>query len=325
MQSFEVFLLGVGVVIIAGFFAVALWRTRYKDDVAEIEPAIEVVEPTLSDAKLGEVGVEAQTIEPIIVNTASSEPKSLSPDFESEEPMAIKINGGTAVNVYADEEPVVGPVAAEMAEEIYNEDRIRAAGKAALAQAKEDPKSARANPFAKGSEWMGVIKEAFKERTSHQAPQVQPRQESLPNLVVIYVVAPRAKSFYGSDIAQLLEEQGLQFGRMDVFHKSDEFGREIFSVASAVEPGTFDYDNMSMSSTPGLCCYFNLDRVVNPKQSFRALLSCVYELGHFLRADLLDDNREPLSQNSVAASLARIKAKMAESQQVNAGNPVNVE
>ncbi len=54
---------------------------------------------------------------------------------------------------------------------------------------------------------------------------------------------------------QALEAESLQHGKYDVFHRLDEHGASIiFSVASMVEPGTFDLAKMAAKHFPASRC-----------------------------------------------------------------------
>lgn len=326
MQSFEFILLTVGVLIIVGFFVAALWRTRRDNADSDLNlerdsdlEAPDLDEPTISAT--ADHGVESQTIEPIIIETKSREPKKVYGEFETSQTISMPISNpvsdtGSTQKSSPSAAPILGEISTEYADEepfvvsTASEKRMNKT----MPDADNEPQS----------DWMQTIRKTFKHRTEDYRAAQEAQKRPPSGLIVLYVVAPRGKSFYGVDIANLLEDQGLRFGVKDVFHKTDDFGREIFSVASAVEPGTFDYDNMALSSTPGLCCFFDLDAVENAKQSFRSLLSCVYEMAHFFRAEILDENREPLTQASVGQSLAKIKSTMKQGTMEQA-RPVNVE
>ena len=53
---------------------------------------------------------------------------------------------------------------------------------------------------------------------------------------------PREEGFAGAELVAALRDQGLRFGEMNIFHYLDEdSGSALYSVANAIEPGTFDW------------------------------------------------------------------------------------
>lgn len=156
-------------------------------------------------------------------------------------------------------------------------------------------------------EWAAIVKKTFKQRTDLNRQRLSDQQRRLGGLVVIHVMAPQNMAFYGGDVLEVLTHLGLRFGDRRIFHKFNEQGQKLFSIAQAVEPGCFDINNMTLISVRGLSCFFDLSAASNPKQAFRNLLACVHEIAHYLRAEILDEHYRPLTQETIAQILKKIK------------------
>lgn len=75
---------------------------------------------------------------------------------------------------------------------------------------------------------------------------------------IIHVMAQTEKVFKGYELLQALLSQGLRFGEMNIFHRHQQTngkGPVLFSLTSAVEPGTFDIHNMGRCVCPGLTLF----------------------------------------------------------------------
>src|SRR5690606_32068299 len=83
-------------------------------------------------------------------------------------------------------------------------------------------------------------------RPAARKPEPPPRPEpALLEVIVVHLIAPRGHRFDGRELLQELLEGGMRFGEMNIFHcHRHENGEDVlqFSMANAVEPGTFDID-----------------------------------------------------------------------------------
>ncbi|MEP3561314.1 MAG: cell division protein ZipA, partial [Marinobacter sp.] len=90
-------------------------------------------------------------------------------------------------------------------------------------------------------------------------------------VLVINVLSPQDKPFEGAVLKKLFEACGLEFGDLDIYHRhegSDTTTPVQFSVASAVEPGTFRPEDMPALSTPGISFFMSLPGPTNALQAF---------------------------------------------------------
>jgi len=113
----------------------------------------------------------------------------------------------------------------------------------------------------------------------------------------IHVMAT-TQLFEGRQLLELLLQYGLRFGDMNIFHRHEHptgQGDILFSMAQAVEPGTFNIDSLSRDLVPGVSFFMSLPG----KKSTLALdlmIDTARRLAYELQADLLDANSQVLTQ-----------------------------
>jgi cell division protein ZipA len=134
----------------------------------------------------------------------------------------------------------------------------------------------------------------------------EPRVEEAPvpqaqKIVAVRVTARPPERFGGTQLLDALHAEGLEFGRYEIFHRLDPVGHPIFSMASLVEPGTFDPKTMNECAYPGIALFAVLPGPVSARQAFEELLSTAHSLAGRLGGGLQDDRGAPLSMNRITA------------------------
>ena len=110
-------------------------------------------------------------------------------------------------------------------------------------------------------------------------------------ILAINVLARGNKRFIGSDLWEAFQRNGLTFGDMNIFHRLNPVTRTPqFSVANAIEPGTFDLSNMESMKTPGACLFLRLPGPSEPAAVFDDMLRVARDIGHGLGGELKDEN-----------------------------------
>lgn len=75
----------------------------------------------------------------------------------------------------------------------------------------------------------------------------------------LIIQAPDNSLYKGNDFMPLFLSQGLKYGEMNIFHRYENLGKDpgdaIFSLANAVEPGTFELEKIDSFSTPALAIF----------------------------------------------------------------------
>lgn len=144
-----------------------------------------------------------------------------------------------------------------------------------------------------------------------KADKPEPRKPAaLPDVVlVINVVARDPAGFKGPALLQSLLESGLRFGDMDIFHRHESMagnGEVLFSMANALNPGTFDLDDIDNCSTRAVCFFLSLPGPRHPKQAFDLMVAAARKLAHELGGDLKDEQRSVLTAQTIEHYRQRI-------------------
>ncbi|MDP2091686.1 MAG: cell division protein ZipA C-terminal FtsZ-binding domain-containing protein, partial [Pseudohongiella sp.] len=101
------------------------------------------------------------------------------------------------------------------------------------------------------------------------------RDPGYSQVLVINVMARPKSSIQGDELLPLLLGAGLRFGEMSIFHRHADRkgGPVLFSVANALNPGTFDLNRISDFSTQGVCFFMTLPNVANNMLAFEQMLA----------------------------------------------------
>jgi cell division protein ZipA len=113
--------------------------------------------------------------------------------------------------------------------------------------------------------------------------------------IVALRLAATAQRFPGQQLRDALEAEGLQHGKYDVFHRSTEDGASVFSVASMVEPGTFDLERMGTAMYPGVTLFAQLPGPIPGAHAVQELVACGKRLQEALGGTLQDERGVPLT------------------------------
>jgi cell division protein ZipA len=132
-------------------------------------------------------------------------------------------------------------------------------------------------------------------------------------IVGVRVCALGDAGWSGAALRSTLEDQGLAFGRYQVFHRRHSDGRSLFSAASLVEPGIFDPSRMVEEYFRGLTLFAILPGPAPPLQTFDAMMETAKDLAEALGGTVQDDRGSPLSPQRVMAlreDVARFQARL---------------
>jgi len=147
--------------------------------------------------------------------------------------------------------------------------------------------------------------------------QSAPRQEPKPKdpgpvleVIVFHLIARRPERFDGQDMLRLLLENGLRYGDMHIFHRHrDVDGREQleFSVANAVEPGTFDIDSMEDEQFAGITFFMKLPGPRDPLASLERMLTAGRRLAEGMNGELKDEQHSVLTPQTMEHLRQRVQ------------------
>jgi cell division protein ZipA len=103
----------------------------------------------------------------------------------------------------------------------------------------------------------------------------------------------------GAKLQEVLAAELLSHGKYDIFHREHSDGQAIFSIASMVEPGTFDLEKMNETLYPGVTMFAQLPGPVPGMHALNELVACARRLHQSLGGVLQDDRGVPLTVHRI--------------------------
>lgn len=142
-------------------------------------------------------------------------------------------------------------------------------------------------------------------------PKAGANRPPAEEVVVINVLASREQGdFSGTALKKLFEACGLEHGDLDIYHRhetADTTSPVQFSVASAVEPGTFVPGEMEKMSTPGISFFMSLPGPTNSMQAFDFMLETAQAVVRNLGGELKDERRSVMTAQTIEHCRQRIR------------------
>jgi cell division protein ZipA len=132
--------------------------------------------------------------------------------------------------------------------------------------------------------------------SSSEAPQAR-RVERRKILSVRLAMAPQRME--GAKLLEALLAESLQHGKYSIFHRLHTDGSIIFSVASMVEPGTFDLDKVGETLYPGITMFAQLPGPVPGMHALNEVIACARRLQANLGGTLQDERGIPLTVHRI--------------------------
>ncbi|MCP4700664.1 MAG: hypothetical protein GY862_27990 [Gammaproteobacteria bacterium] len=149
-----------------------------------------------------------------------------------------------------------------------------------------------------------------------QTEQTEPKKDEKKNLIIpLYVKSLHAEGFSGSDVFAVMDQLRLFHGKMRIFHHYGLDNKEsepapgkqpVFSVASVLEPGTFDPEKVHHFSTPGLVLFMQIPGQLGGRVAFELMLNHAYRMAEILEGDLENEQRHQLDSAKINAIRQRI-------------------
>jgi cell division protein ZipA len=163
-----------------------------------------------------------------------------------------------------------------------------------------------------------VVTSEVQADTARRKPAQKPSDQPLAGanrpdareVVVINVLAKTGESFSGTKLKDLFEACGLQHGDLDIYHRheaTDTHSPVQFSVASAVEPGTFRPEDMATLSTPGISFFMSMPGPTNSLQAFEFMLETAQCVVRNLGGELKDERRSVMTPQTIEHCRQRIR------------------
>ena len=135
--------------------------------------------------------------------------------------------------------------------------------------------------------------------SSSSQQRTEPAESKTPSdFIVLYILPkddPKENLFLlGAQINSSAQAMGLTFGEMNIFHYKPA-GRNVFSLANMLEPGSFDADTIHDLKTSGLTVFMQIQRG-DPLDDLTEMLQRSYQLAGLLGARLCNHKRQTLTE-----------------------------
>lgn len=125
----------------------------------------------------------------------------------------------------------------------------------------------------------------------------------LDRIVTLFVHARAGGVLRGPDLVVAAEKVGLVYGDMGIYHRlvdGKEADGPIFSMANIAKPGNFDLRQLGSLETPGLSFFMTLPGPLAALDAWNSMLPVAQRVAQLLDAELLDESRNPLVEQTVA-------------------------
>ncbi|MBX2807106.1 MAG: cell division protein ZipA [Cellvibrionaceae bacterium] len=133
----------------------------------------------------------------------------------------------------------------------------------------------------------------------------------LAEVLVIHLRARDKTVFTGENLLELILDNGLRFGAMDIFHfhaEADGEGPVLFSMANMVKPGSFDLHTFEEFATVGLSFFMTLPLSGGGHlAAFEQMLAVGKSMAQNLDGELKDENRSVLTGQTIEHYRERIR------------------
>lgn len=131
-----------------------------------------------------------------------------------------------------------------------------------------------------------------------------------PQLIVINVQARTNQEFDGAELINYLEQYGMLYGEMDIFHRHSDLvgmGKVLFSAANMFNPGCFPLATIHQFTTPGVTFFMTLPCYGEADQNFKLMLQTAQQVADQLGGLVTDENRTMLTPQRLDEYREKIK------------------
>jgi cell division protein ZipA len=153
------------------------------------------------------------------------------------------------------------------------------------------------------------------QRGTNKSPAAAIKKPSGRKIVALRLVAGTQR-FDGEQLKCAFEAAKLKHGKFDIYHRYDEQELTVFSIASMVEPGTFDPQAMSSMQFQGVMLFAQLPGPMDGELMFEQMLDCAEQLAGTLNGTVQDERGIALTPQRAA----RIRDDIADFQHLVGGD-----
>lgn len=141
-------------------------------------------------------------------------------------------------------------------------------------------------------------------------PVREPAKGSIRREIVTLALIPRdSKAFSGEALLTVFEDENFRYGKMNLFHCHENNDPEqsiLYSIASLVEPGIFNFNEMPYGSFPGILLWMVVQDG-SGADLFEAMLHDAKHLAGRLNGTVCDEKRQQLTVQAISNIRLRIR------------------
>lgn len=144
---------------------------------------------------------------------------------------------------------------------------------------------------------MGYKRDSRREEMSHEDNSSKDA-EDIRDIVVLNVLTD-SERIKGQELLEFLMENEMSYGEMEIFHKLDNQGEVLFSLANAIEPGTFDLSDIDESEIQGVTLFLQIDGANQVERIFDDMLELARRISEKFSSQIFDGTRSALTQQTI--------------------------
>ena len=122
--------------------------------------------------------------------------------------------------------------------------------------------------------------------------------EDIRDIIVLNVLTD-SERIKGQELLEFLMENEMSYGEMEIFHKLDNQGEVLFSLANAIEPGTFDLSDIDESEIQGVTLFLQIDGANQAERIFDEMLELARRISEKFSSQIFDGTRSALTQQTI--------------------------
>lgn len=148
----------------------------------------------------------------------------------------------------------------------------------------------------------GIVGPARVVHSEDELEDVRGRAVGEEWIIALSVMAPEGRPYDGGSIAEVLEAAGLGLTDQGVFERPLSVNGEtiaLYTVASIVEPGTFDRTDPAATTTPGIVFIMQVPAPFDGLAVFERMLATARRVAQSLGGQLLDGRRCDLTPQAI--------------------------
>jgi cell division protein ZipA len=156
----------------------------------------------------------------------------------------------------------------------------------------------------------------------HQSNKKREGSDGDEQVFALILQAPREQTYIGNDFMPIFLSQGLRHGDMDIFHRqptqtksgqANQRSNVLYSVANAINPGTFDIDNIESFATPAFAFFMTIPGPQDPLMAYDAMVKTLKLLKQELGGQILDQTKSVFTEQTQQYQRETIQAYLTKS------------